>query len=60
MDQSRTDAAVVSRAAAAAFALLIALKLGILAAFGPTYMGDTNDYVAYADAILSGRVMILR
>ena len=54
--QSRIDAAPASRLAAALFALLIALKLGLLAAFGPTFMGDTSDYVRYADAILAGRV----
>ena len=39
-----------------AFALLIALKLGFLWAFGPTLMGDAGVYIDYADAILSGRV----
>ena len=36
------------------FAVLIALKLGVLLAFGPASQNDTTDYVGYADAILSG------
>ena len=37
-----------------AFAIVIAIKLGVLLAFGPTSQLDTTDYAGYADAILSG------
>ena len=37
-----------------AFAIVIAVKLGVLLAFGPATQYDTTDYVGYADAILSG------
>jgi hypothetical protein len=37
-----------------ALALLIALKLGVLAALGPAMTLDGGDYVTYADAILDG------
>jgi hypothetical protein len=37
-----------------AFAIVIAVKLGVLLAFGPAAQLDTTDYVGYADAILSG------
>lgn len=33
---------------------LIAIKVGVLLAFGPTTMPDTTGYVAYADQILDG------
>jgi len=36
------------------FAALLAIKLGVLLAFGPATQNDTTDYVGYADAILSG------
>jgi 4-amino-4-deoxy-L-arabinose transferase-like glycosyltransferase len=36
------------------FAIVIAVKLGVLLAFGPATQYDTADYVGYADAILSG------
>jgi len=35
-------------------AILLALKIGVLAVFGPTSLPDTSGYVAYADAILNG------
>lgn len=38
---------------AAALVLLLALKLAVLAAFGPAIAPDTRDYVDYADQILS-------
>jgi len=37
-----------------AFAIIVAVKLGVLLAFGPATQNDTTDYVGYADAILSG------
>jgi hypothetical protein len=37
------------------FALIVAVKLGVLLAFGPASQNDTTDYVGYADAILSGQ-----
>ena len=37
-----------------AFAIIVAVKLGVLLAFGPASQYDTTDYVGYADAILSG------
>jgi hypothetical protein len=37
-----------------AFAIIVALKFGVLLAFGPATQNDTTDYVGYADAILSG------
>jgi hypothetical protein len=37
-----------------AFAIVVAVKLGVLLAFGPASQLDTTDYVGYADAILSG------
>ena len=37
-----------------AFAVVVAVKLGVLLAFGPATQNDTTDYVGYADAILSG------
>jgi hypothetical protein len=36
------------------FTIVIAVKLGVLLAFGPATQYDTADYVGYADAILSG------
>ena len=36
------------------FAIIVAVKLGVLLAFGPASQYDTTDYVGYADAILSG------
>jgi hypothetical protein len=36
------------------FAVLVAIKLGVLLAFGPATQYDTTDYAGYADAILSG------
>ena len=38
----------------AAFAIIVAVKLGVLLAFGPASQYDTTDYAGYADAILSG------
>jgi len=38
----------------ATFAIIVALKLGVLALFGPASQPDTYSYVRYADAILSG------
>lgn len=38
----------------ATFAVVLPLKLGVLASFGPASQPDTTDYVRYADAILSG------
>ncbi|MGA8497154.1 MAG: hypothetical protein WB764_16840 [Xanthobacteraceae bacterium] len=38
----------------AAFAIIVAVKLGVLLAFGPATQPDTTNYVDYADAILSG------
>jgi hypothetical protein len=38
----------------AALLVLLALKLAVLAAFGPTIAPDSRDYVDYADQILSG------
>jgi 4-amino-4-deoxy-L-arabinose transferase-like glycosyltransferase len=35
-------------------ALLLALKLGVLALYGPTMTPDSGGYVSYADQILSG------
>jgi hypothetical protein len=40
--------------ALSALAGLIAAKIGVLLAFGPTAMPDTSGYVAYADHILDG------
>ena len=37
-----------------AFAIMIAVKLGVLLAFGPALQNDTLGYETYADAILSG------
>jgi hypothetical protein len=37
-----------------AFAILVAIKLGVVLAFGPTSQQDTFGYRNYADAILSG------
>jgi hypothetical protein len=37
-----------------ALAILIVLKLGVVAIFGPTIVGDAMGYVEYGDAILSG------
>jgi len=37
-----------------AFAIVVAVKLGVLLVFGPAVQNDTTDYVGYADAILSG------
>ena len=36
------------------FAIVFAVKLGVLLAFGPASQLDTTDYAGYADAILSG------
>jgi hypothetical protein len=38
----------------AAFAIVVAVKLGVLLAFGPARQPDTFSYLQYADAILSG------
>ena len=37
-----------------AFAIVVAVKLGVLLAFGPALQNDTLGYETYADAILSG------
>src|ERR1700722_6917677 len=37
-----------------ALAFLVAVKIGMLLAFGPTMQADSSDYIAYADAILDG------
>jgi hypothetical protein len=37
-----------------AFAIVAAVKLGVLLAFGPALQNDTLGYTTYADAILSG------
>src|SRR5271156_215281 len=37
-----------------AFAIVVAVKLGVLLAFGPAQQFDTLGYSTYADAILSG------
>src|ERR1700686_4619834 len=37
-----------------AFAIIIAVKLGVLLAFGPALQNDTLGYSNYADAILTG------
>ena len=37
-----------------AFAIVIAVKLGVLLAFGPALQNDSLGYETYADAILSG------
>jgi hypothetical protein len=37
-----------------ALLLLLALKLSVLAAFGPTIVPDSRDYIDYANQILSG------
>ena len=37
-----------------AFAIVVALKLGVLLAFGPALQPDTLGYTTYADAILTG------
>ena len=37
-----------------AFAIVVAVKLGVLLAFGPATQNDTLGYDSYADAILSG------
>jgi len=39
----------------AVFAAILALKLGVLALFGPASQPDTYSYVRYADEILSGQ-----
>src|ERR1051326_1068419 len=39
---------------AGALLLLVALKIPLLAAFGPTIAPDSRDYIDYADQILSG------
>jgi hypothetical protein len=39
---------------AGALLLLLALKLAVLAAFGPAIAPDSRDYIDYADQILSG------
>jgi hypothetical protein len=39
---------------AGALLLLVALKLALLAAFGPAIAPDSRDYIDYADQILSG------
>jgi 4-amino-4-deoxy-L-arabinose transferase-like glycosyltransferase len=46
--------AAASKLVFAAFAVILALKLGVLALFGPASQPDTYHYVRYADAILSG------
>jgi 4-amino-4-deoxy-L-arabinose transferase-like glycosyltransferase len=42
------------KAVLVAFAILVALKIGVLAIFGPASQPDTTGYVRYADEILSG------
>ena len=37
-----------------AFAIVAALKLGVLLIFGPSIQPDSSGYVSYADAILTG------
>ena len=37
-----------------AFAIMVAVKLGVLLAFGPALQNDSLGYETYADAILSG------
>jgi hypothetical protein len=37
-----------------AFAIVVAVKLGVLLAFGPALQNDTLGYETYADAILTG------
>ncbi len=44
----------VAKSVLLAFAIIVAVKLGVLLAFGPATQNDTTDYVGYADAILSG------
>ena len=44
----------VPKAVLASFAILIAVKLGVLLIFGPTSQPDTLGYRHYADAILTG------
>jgi hypothetical protein len=39
---------------AGALLLLLALKLAVVIAFGPTIAPDSRDYIDYADQILSG------
>ena len=36
------------------FTALLAIKLGVLLAFGPVSQNDTFGYLRYADAILTG------
>lgn len=49
-----SSSAIRLAALTCATAVLLLLKLGVLAAFGPNVVPDTASYVAYADAILSG------
>src|ERR1700688_2181189 len=37
-----------------AFAIVVAVKLGVLLAFGPALQNDTLGYTTYGDAIVSG------
>jgi hypothetical protein len=37
-----------------AFAIVVAVKLGVLLAFGPATQQDTLGYSTYADAVLTG------
>ena len=46
--------AATSKLVFAAFAVILAVKLGVLALFGPALQPDTYHYVRYANAILSG------
>ena len=48
------SSAATSKLVFTAFAAILALKLGVLALFGPASQPDTSHYVRYADAILSG------
>jgi hypothetical protein len=43
-----------------AFAIVVAVKLGVLLAFGPALQNDTLGYETYADAILSRRTLCHR
>src|SRR5258708_26400358 len=37
-------------------AALVAVKLGFVVAYGPTFLPDSRDYVDIADVILAGRL----
>src|SRR5215472_12997582 len=47
-------AAATSKLVLAAFAVILGLKLAVLALFGPASQPDTYHYVSYADAIING------